>query len=148
MKKILLTLFLGLCMVSCNEEVFQKFESIDFKTSGVELHKATGISYYGEVTSEGGTLVFEATGKNQANGFLSEILVGDSLYIVKDSDRSKPLPYTVCDENWGKVVITSSSPPTTQLILEANESDSSKNIELTFGCCYTISTVLITVLRK
>lgn len=147
MKKILLTLLLGFCMASCGNED-EKFEGIDFKTVGVKLHKTSVISYYGEVTSEGGTLVFEATGKNQANGSLSEIKVGDFFYEVENSDRSKPLPYTVCDEDWGKVVITSTSPHTTQLILKANESGSSKNIELVFGCCYKISHVLITLLKK
>lgn len=147
MKKIFLTLLVGLCMVSCGNED-EKFEGIDFKTRGVELHKTSEISYYGEVASESGTIIFEATGKNRENGSLSEIQIGDFLYIVKDSDRSKPLPYTVCDEDWGKVVIMSTSPHTTQLILKANESDSSKNIELTFGCCYRISDVLITLLKK
>lgn len=149
MKKILLTLLLALpfCMASCGNED-EKFEGIDFKTVGVKLHKTSVISYYGEVTSEGGTLVFEATGKNQTNGSLSEIKVGDFFYEVENSDRSKPLPYTVCDEDWGKVVITSTSPHTTQLILKANESSSSKNIELVFGCCYRISNVLITLLKK
>jgi hypothetical protein len=134
-------------MASCGNED-EKFEGIDFKTVGVKLHKTSVISYYGEVTSEGGTLVFEATGKDQTNGSLSEIKVGDFFYEVKVSDRSKPLPYTVCDEDWGKVVITSTSPHTTQLILKANESGSSKNIELVFGCCYRISNVLITLLKK
>lgn len=147
MKKNLLTLLLSFCMASCGNED-EKFEGIDFKTVGVKLHKTSVISYYGEVTSEGGTLVFEATGKNQANGSLSEIKVGDFFYEVENSDRSKPLPYTVCDEDWGKVVITSTSPHTTQLILKSNESGSSKNIELVFGCCYRISNVLITLLKK
>lgn len=139
--------FLTLCMVSCGNED-EKFESIDFKTEGVELHKTSVTSYYGEVTSESGTLVFEATGKNASNGHLSEIKVGDFFYEVEPNDLSKPLPYTVCEEDWGKVVITSTSPHTTQLILKANESGSSKNIELVFGCCYRISYVLITLSKK
>lgn len=147
MKKILLTLLVGLCMVSCGNED-EKFEGIDFKTEGVKLHKTSVTSYYGEVTSEGGTLVFEATGKNAGSGRLSEIKVGDFFYEVEPSDLSKPLPYTMCDEDWGKVVITSTSPHTTQLILKANESDNSKNIELTFGGAYRISYVLITLLKK
>ena len=151
MKHIWVYLFsiacLSLSMVSCGNED-EKFESIDFKTEGVKLHKTSVTSYYGEVTSEGGALVFEATGKNRAYGFLSEIEVGDFLYVVPNSDRSKPLPYTVCDEDWGKVVITSTSPHTTQLILKANESGSGKNIRLNFGVAYRISDVFITLLKK
>lgn len=65
-----------LSFTSCRDED-EKFENIEFKTTGVNLSLRNGISYYGGIEYTGGEITFSATGKNAGNRFLPEIKVGD-----------------------------------------------------------------------
>ncbi|MDE5710930.1 MAG: hypothetical protein K2I27_07345 [Bacteroides sp.] len=136
-----------LSLTSCGNED-EKFENIEFKTTGVTLSPPNGISYYGEAGYTGGEITFTAVGKNAENGFLSEIKVGEYFYRVTDDDRKQQLPYTICEKEWGKIEILSVSPHTTRMVLSENQTYKSINYELTFGVAYTISNVLLVQLKK
>lgn len=145
---IIISVICCLSFASCEKEELQRFESIEFKTTGVTLSPPNGISYYGEVGYTGGEITFTAVGKNAGNGFLSEIKVGEYFYRVTDDDRKQQLPYTICEKEWGKIEILSVSPHTTRVVLFENQTKNSINYELTFGVAYTISNVLLTQLKK
>lgn len=150
MKKFLFLISLIVCslsLTSCGNED-EKFENIEFKTTGVTLSPPNGTSYYGEVGYTGGEITFTAVGKNAGNGHLSEIKVGDYFYEVADADLKQQLPYTICEKEWGKIEILSVSPHTTRMVLYENQTKNSINYELTFGGAYTISNVLLTQLKK
>lgn len=144
---IIISVICCLSLTSCGNED-EKFENIEFKTTGVTLSPPNGFSYYGEVGYTGGEITFTAVGKNAENGFLSEIKVGNYFYQVTDDDRKQQLPYTICEKEWGKIEILSVSPHTTRIVLSENQTDKSINYELTFGGAYTISNVLLTQLKK
>ncbi|WP_228683685.1 hypothetical protein [Phocaeicola vulgatus] len=145
---IIISVICCLSFASCEKEEFQRFERIEFKTTGVTLSPPNGTSYYGEVGYTGGEITFTAVGKNAGNGHLSEIKVGDYFYEVADADLKQQLPYTICEKEWGKIEILSVSPHTTRMVLSENQTYKSINYELTFGVAYTISNVLLTQLKK
>ena len=61
MKKLLFLLSLVVGMASCSNED-EKFENIEFKTTGVTLSPLpNGISYYGEIDHTGGEMTFTAS---------------------------------------------------------------------------------------
>lgn len=144
---IIMSIIGCLSLTSCGDED-EKFENIEFKTTGVILSSSSGISYYGEIGYTGGEITFTAIGKNAGNGFLSEIKVGDYFYEVTEADRKQQLPYTICEKEWGKIELLSISPHTTRMVLFENQTNNSINYELTFGGAYKISTVLLTQLKK
>ena len=141
-------LFLLLGLQSCGNED-EKFENIEFKTTGVTLSPLpNGISYYGEIDHTGGEMTFTAIGKNADNGFLSQFKMGDYLYEITDADLKRQLPYTICEKEWGKIEILSASPHVTRIVLFENQTHNSINYELTFGGAYKISHVFLTQLKK
>ena len=87
-------------------------------------------------------------GKNAKNGFLSQIKVGNYYYSVTDNDLKRPTPYTICEENWGKIEILSTTPHSLRITLKENKTSNSINYELTFGGAYKTSTILLTQLRN
>ena len=143
---VLLIIAICLNFMSCNSDD-EKFENIELETTGIELSKLSGNTYYGEIGVAGGEVTFVATGKNKDNGFLSQIRVGDYVYEVTDSDRGQQLPYMICEEEWGKIEILSLSPHTIRIVFHANESGSNMKYELEFGMGYKYSRVLITQLK-
>ena len=133
-------LFLLLGLQSCGNED-EKFENIEFKTTGVTLSPLpNGISYYGEID--------HTIGKNADNGFLSQFKMGDYLYEITDADLKRQLPYTICEKEWGKIEILSASPHVTRIVLFENQTHNSINYELTFGGAYKTSYVFLTQLKK
>lgn len=137
-----------LCLASCGEE-FEKFEYIDFKTTGIKLaHPKNELSSYGEIGASGGEITFTATGKNAVNGYLSEIRVGDYSYHVTDTDLEQQLPYTICEKEWGRIELLSASPYTTRMVLFENHTNHRIDYELTFGGVFTISHIRITQSSK
>lgn len=145
LSSILLLLFVAL-FASCSDEE-EKFENIDFKTSGITLSPQSGNQYYAEADCKGGDITITATDKNASNGFLSEVKVGDFVYEVTVDDRNKTLPYTICEKEWGKVELTSVSPHAIHIALNENTTGNSINYELIFGAGYKTSKVLITQLK-
>ena len=143
---IIISLIICLGLASCGDDD-EKFENIDFKTTGITFSQQSGNKYYGEVGSNGGDITFEATGKNASNGFLSQIKVGDFVYEVTDADRKQKMPHTVCEKEWGHIEITSVSPHITHIVLNTNDMDNSINYELIFGAGYKTSIVLLTQLK-
>lgn len=135
-----------LSLTSCGDD--EKFENIEFKTTGVILSSQSGNSYYGEIGYAGGEMTFTAMGKNAGNGFLSQIKVGDYFYEVTDADRNQQLPYTICEKEWGKIELLSISPHVIRMVLLENQTNNSINYELTFGGGYKISNILITQLKS
>ena len=129
-----------------NEE--EKFENIKFKTTGITLSKPSGTSYYAEIGSAGGIVTITSIGKIAKNGFLSQIKVGNYYYSVTDNDLKRPTPYTICEENWGKIEILSTTPHSLRITLKENKTSNSINYELTFGGAYKTSTILLTQLRN
>lgn len=95
-------LFLLLGLQSCGNED-EKFENIEFKTTGVTLSPLTnGISYYGEIDHAGGEITFTAIGKNADNGFLSQFKMGDYLYEITDTDLKRNCPILFAKKNGAK----------------------------------------------
>lgn len=143
---IILSVIVSVGFASCGDEE-EKFENIDFKTSGVTLSRQSGNQYYGEIDSKGGDIIFTAIGKNASNGYLSEIKVGNFVYEITDADRANTLPYTICKKEWGKVELTSVSPNAIHIVLNENTTDNSVNYELIFGAGYKTSKILLTQLK-
>jgi len=143
---IIMSVIVSVGFASCGDDE-EKFENIDFKTSGITLSSQSGNQYYGEIDSKGGDITVTATGKNASNGFLSEIKVGNFVYEVTDADRTNTLPYTICEKEWGKVELTSVSPHVTHIVLNENTTDNSVNYELIFGAGYKTSKILLTQLK-
>lgn len=98
---IIISVICCLSLTSCGNED-EKFENIEFKTTGVTLSPPNGISYYGEAGYTGGEITFTAVGKNAENGFLSEIKVGEYFYRVTDDDRKQQLPILFAKRNGAK----------------------------------------------
>lgn len=134
-------LFLIMFMVSCSNDE-EQFEGVDFDTSGMVLNRNGVTSYYGEVPSAGGVVTFMAKGKKKENGFLSQVRAGD-FFLEVPMVENLQLPYTVCNEEWGRIELTSSSPYVTRVTLHENKENRDRNIELTFGGGYVISNVVI-----
>lgn len=132
---------------SCGNED-EKFENIEFKTTGIILSSPNGNSYYGEIGSSGGEITITATGKNADNGFLYQIKVGEYLYEVTDADRDQLLPHTICEKEWGKVELLSVSPHSIRIVLHENHTNNSINYELMFGGGYKTSNILLTQLKS
>lgn len=134
---------LAVGLSSCENED-EKFENIDFKVTGIELSDVTvnNHTHVGTLLAEGGTITFEAKGKNKDNGFVSEVSCGNFLW-----DRSQlqdaQYPQTICDEGWGQVTITSASPHTTKIVVNPNTTGSTREIRLTFGGAYRTSVVYL-----
>lgn len=74
--------------------------------------------------------------------------VGNYYYSVTDNDLKRPTPYTICEENWGKIEILSTTPHSLRITLKENKTSNSINYELTFGGAYKTSTILLTQLRN
>ncbi|WP_288797009.1 hypothetical protein [uncultured Alistipes sp.] len=145
---IIISVICCLSFASCGNED-EKFENIEFKTTGVTLSPLTnGISYYGEIDHAGGEITFTAIGKNADNGFLSQFKMGDYLYEITDTDLKRQLPYTICEKEWGKIEILSASPHVTRIVLFENQTHNSISYELTFGGAYKTSHVFLTQLKK
>lgn len=53
---IILSVIVSVGFSSCGDEE-EKFENIDFKTSGVTLSRQSGNQYYGEIDSKGGDII-------------------------------------------------------------------------------------------
>lgn len=149
MKKFLTTclsvIALAVGLASCGNED-EEFEDIDFKVTGIELSKATinNHTHAANVQAEGGTITFEAKGKNKDNGFVSEIYCEDFLWhrsLLEMQDAQYPL--TICDKSWGKVIITSASPHTTQIVVNPNTTGTTRELQLIFGGAYTTSVVYL-----
>lgn len=145
---LMMWLFLLLGLQACGNED-EEFESIELQTTGVTLSPLSHnvFSYYGEIGYAGGEITFTAIGKNAESGYLSQFKVGDYLYQVTDADLKRQAPYTICEEEWGKIDVISTSPHITRLVLNENQTNNSINYELTFGGAYKISYVLLTQLK-
>lgn len=150
MKQVILLLsaiVMALSLLSCGNEE-EQFENIEFDTTGISLSKPSGISYYAEIGSNGGVITITAKGKNAANGFLSEVKVGNFFYEVNPADLKHEMPVTICNEDWGSIELLSSSPYSVRIRLLPNKTDNSINYELTFGAGYRTSHILLTQLRN
>ena len=128
---------------SCGNED-EEFENIDFKVTGIELHDVSvnNHTHVGTLLAEGGTITFEAKGKNKDSGFVSEVSCGSYRW-----DRSQlqdiQYPQTICNEDWGQVTITSVLPHTTQVVITPNATGSTREIRVIFGGAYKTSIVYI-----
>lgn len=151
MKSILLSIMclLTICLslASCGNED-EKIENVSLETKGATLLQQKDNSYCAEVSHSGGDITFTATGKNKSNGFLSSIKTGNAFIEVTDANRTEQLPYTICNEAWGKVEIVSLAPHTTHLLLNPNTSNNDIDILFVFGGGYKTSRVLIKQLAK
>ena len=144
---VVTTILCCISFVACSNEE-EKFENIKFKTTGITLSKPSGTSYYAEIGSAGGIVTITSIGKNAKNGFLSQIKVGNYYYSVTDNELKRPTPYTICEEDWGKIEILSTTPHSLRMTLKGNKTSNSINYELTFGGAYKTSTILLTQLRN
>lgn len=145
---IILSLSSLLMFISCDDENFEKFELVEIESTGVNLSAPRGLTYYGQIGNFGGEITLTAIGKNASNGFISSIHVGNFSYNVTDADMKQPLPYTICDEDWGKIEIVSRTPQITRLVLNENQTNNNIEYNLRFGGAYTVSQVVITQLSK
>lgn len=136
-------LILAMGLSSCSKED-ETFEDIDFKVTGTELHDMplNNHTHYGTLPAEGGTITFEAQGKNKDQGFIGEVSCGNYLWDRSQLHDAK-YPQTICDEDWGGVTIISDSPHTTKLVATANATGSIREIRLSFGGAYTTSVIYI-----
>lgn len=147
MKKIicrLMVLIAMMAVISCSEEDGCEFEAVDLNVQGVELTQKNTYMFYGTLPQNGGTVTFEAKGKNASQGFPTQIQCGDYQWNVSQTENAQVAPYTLCDQSWGAVRVVSSSPYTTELVFTANETRTSRQITILFGGEPTLSYVTLT----
>ena len=124
-----------------------KFDVIVFKTTGVVLLPINSLLYHGKLDGFAADVTITAIGKNANHGFLSLINTDDCLYEVTD-DWKQALPYTVCEKTWGKIELLSASPYSIRLTLNENQTGDDRNLELTFGGGYVISTLTLNQMKR
>lgn len=144
---IIMSIISCLSFTSCNDDD-EKFENIEFQTTGIHLSSQSGNSYYAEIDSKGGEITFTAKGKNAENGFLYQIKAGDYFYVVTDADKKQQMPHTICEKDWGKIELLSVSPHKMRMVLFENHTSNSINYKLTFGGGYKTSNIMITQLKS
>lgn len=128
---------------SCGNED-EKFEDIDFKVTGIELHDMTvnNHTHIGTLLAEGGTIIFEAKGKNKDSGYVSEVSCGNYRW-DRSQLRDVQYPKTICNEDWGLVIINSVLPHTTKIVVTPNKTGSTREIRVIFGGAYKTSIVYL-----
>ncbi len=134
-------------LTSCGDE-YEKFQGIEFKTTGVVLSPINSLLYHGKLDGSATDVTITAIGKNANYGFLSLINTDDCLYEVTDDDWKQALPYTVCEKTWGKIELLSASPYSIRLTLNVNQTGDDRNFELTFGGGYVISTLTLNQMKR
>lgn len=144
MKKIMFLLPLAFFLASCGDEE-EQFEDIDFKVTGIELRRAgnNAMSYYGELPAEGGTVTFEAQGKNQVHGYLSYFNHDTYFWMRAYGEQSPAASDTLCEGNWGLIEELPVAPPTTRLTVTPNTTGAERQFNLSFGGGYKVSDITI-----
>ena len=139
-------LIIALCCCNpSNEDI--AFKGVELIVTGAESVNVEndGRKLSVDVGHSGGTLRFEATGKNAENGFISSIRsagMEDFFYRTADSDNNV-FPYVFYENDELKVSILSDNPHITQVEVKENSLSSKKTHELTFGAISTITDVSI-----
>lgn len=143
LKTFLSILVLAVGLASCGNED-EEFEDIGFKVTGIELSDVTvnNHTHVGTLLAEGGSITFEAKGKNKEMGSVSEVSCGDFLWNRSQLQDAR-YPLTICNEGWGHVTITSASPHTTKIVVNPNTTGSTREIRLTFGGAYKTSVIYL-----
>lgn len=106
---------------------------VNFDVKGIELTQMWTTTWHGRMPSTGGEVTLTATGKNKKEGYLSAIHAPELDLVLTGEERKEPLPYTVCEEAWGKVEILSNSPHTTRITFHPNNSGKVYSCEFDFG---------------
>lgn len=139
-----LAAILAVALGACSEDDGCKFEAIDMNVSGTTLTQKNVTEFSGSLNREGGTVVFEAKGKNAASGYPTEIGVDDDLLMVAEEALHTPAPCTLYDKDGILVTLKSTAPYTTELVYTENSNSKARTIHITFGSVTTLSQVTLT----
>lgn len=143
--KSLLTAFaaaalLGVGLASCGDDEEElKYAYVDFMANGIQLRDTiNNACKVGTVPAEGKTLTFVAKGENQQYGsyygtWVSSQSTSLTNFYPSRFNAEATFPFTACEEDWGKVVITSANPYTAQVVVNPNTTGESREILLEFG---------------
>ena len=141
---LLLSTFLCCCNPSNEDIAFKGVELIVTGAKSVNVEN-DGRKISVDIGQAGGTLRFEATGKNAGNGFISSIRsAGMDDYYRRTADSDKNVfPYVFYENEELKVSVLSDNPHITQVEVKENSVSSKKTHELVFGAVSTITDVSI-----
>lgn len=140
----LLCLFCG-----CEQKEGIPIEAVEFIISGADDIKLerNGRKIVVAMGQAGGTLTFEACGKNAANGFIESIQssgLNDYFERTYQRDNQTVFPYVFGENEALKVTVLSDNPHITQISLKENRHAHKISHAATFGCCFAIAEVTIT----
>lgn len=140
----LLCLFCG-----CEQKEGIPIEAVEFIISGADDIKLerNGRKIVVAMGQAGGTLTFEACGKNAANGFIESIQssgLNDYFERTYQHDNQTVFPYVFGENEALKVTVLSDNPHITQISLKENRHAHKISHAATFGCCFAIAEVTIT----
>ena len=152
-RRSLLLMLPLLCFFFCGCEQIEgiPFEAVEFIISGADDIKLErkGRRIVVAMGQAGGTLTFEACGKNAANGFIESIQTSRlndyfEQFRTHQHDNQTVFPYIFAENEALKVTVLSDNPHITQISLKENVQAQKISHAAKFGCVFTITEVTIT----
>lgn len=140
----LLCLFCG-----CEQKEGIPYEAVEFIISGADDVKLerNGRKIVVAMGQAGGTLTFEACGKNAASGFIKSIQssgLNDYFRRTHKHENQTVFPYVFGENEALKVTVLSDNPHITQISLKENRHAHKISHAARFGSGFTIAEVTIT----
>ena len=140
-----------LCFFFCGCEQIEgiPFEAVEFIISGADNAKLEkeGRKIVVEMGQAGGTLTFEACGKNAASGFIKSIQssgLNDYFERTYEHANQAVFPYVFGENEALKVTVLSDNPHITQISLKENVQAQKISHAAKFGVVFKITEVTIT----
>ena len=149
-RSLLLLMLPLLCLFcGCEQKEGIPYEPVEFKILGTDRVKEerNGLRLVVAMGQAGGTLTFEAYGKNAASGFIKSIQssgLNDYFRRTHKHDNPTVFPYVFGENEALKVTVLSENPHITQITLKENKCAKSLSHIARFGAAYVMTEVIIT----
>ncbi len=138
-------LTLGSCK---HDNEWEEMKAVELAIVGADLKHVGLYDYEAEIPAEGATLIITADGKNKEYGYLSRLWInanndGDAKYVWVSESNVSP-DDRMPEGGWGEVhYISDKVPYSVTVRINPNTGNSARDINLEFGCCYTLSELKI-----
>lgn len=138
-------LTLGSCK---HDNEWEEMKAVELAIVGADLKHVGLYDYEAEIPAEGATLIITADGKNKEYGYLSRLWInanndGDAKYVWVSESNVSP-DDRMPEGGWGEVhYISDKVPYSVTVWINPNTGNSARDINLEFGCCYTLSELKI-----
>lgn len=139
-------LFLASCK---HDNEWEEMKAVELAIVGADMKHVGLCDYEAEIPAEGATLIITADGENKEYGYLSRLWInanndGDAKYMWVSETNVSP-DDRMPEGEWGEAYYTSDKVPYSVTVrINPNTGDSARDINLEFGCCYTLSELKIT----